>query len=120
MFDLFDHDAPCQRRLYHSPWSIDDCMAFLGRRNIYDSMRYSFKTNIGESYIHFYALERILNPYLNSKYRIVFEQKENGTSILIEHVETRMDCNLIPGHQLSYNMLDEFFQHKIDAVPTGR
>ena len=51
---MFQQGVLCPgARTYITKWSVDDCIMFLGRKNIYDTYEFEFKEIQGTYYITF-------------------------------------------------------------------
>ena len=103
-------------RSYTTKWSVDDCIAFLNRKNIYDLFEFDFECKAGQYYITFRTLwpqEAYRHYHPSSVYSISFEQQDGLTcfTVRFEHTEGFMSDTpfVLTEH------MDQFFRKKLDA-----
>ena len=117
---MFQQGVLCpDTRTYITKWSIEDCVMFLGRKNIYDTYEFEFKETAGSYYIIFGRRKGIstldVRTCAGSVYSISFETWRERTKFTVkyDHIEENMyglDAPLI-----DYSSLDQFFCQKLDA-----
>ncbi len=103
-------------RSYTTKWSVDDCIAFLSRKNIYDLFEFDFEYKDGLYYITFGDLwprEAYRHHHPRTVYSISFEQQNGLTSFTVrfDHSESLMSSTpfVLTEH------MDQFFRKKLDA-----
>ena len=120
-FDSSDGEptAPALRRAYATPWTWEECLEFLRRRNAYDTMDYALTEEDGACFtIDFHCdktawanqrLDMIRRP---ADYLLRPEPSASGAVFTLEYVEAPLRAPLLNVD------LDEFFRRKLDAKPT--
>ena len=103
-------------RSYTTKWSIDDCLSFLRRKNIYDLYEFNFECRDGQYYLTFSSLwprEAYRHYHPSSVYSISFEQQEDQTVFTVRFHHTEGFMSDTP-FVLTEHM-DQFFRRKLDA-----
>ena len=110
--------APALRRAYRTPWTWEECLGFLRRRNAYDTMDYAFSEKDGTSFtIDFHcdktawANQRPDMLRRPANYLLRPEASPGSAAFALEYVETPLR------QPLQIVDMDEFFLRKLDAKP---
>ena len=119
-FDPSDGDptAPALQRAYVTPWTWEECLEFLRRRNAYDTMDYALAEEDGSSCaIAFnsdktaWANQRLDMIRRQANYLLRLEPSACGAAFTLEYVDAPLR------QPLSNVDMDEFFLRKLDAKP---
>ena len=109
---MFGLGCECNERTYQSKWSWDECLQFLNRRNIYDTLEYQFQNGECLYIIFRHALNRFFSGNWHSKYLLIQQTCEEGSMFTVRFVDEIYSFPCLTDKQL-----DEFFLTKLDATP---
>ena len=131
-----DLDGPCAARnkreglpltwKYRTQWTPKDCVGFLERKNIYDTLRYDFYPSGNAHCILFKGFTKLASMYqpdidvsidilfIPFVYTLRFQETDGGTIVFLQS-PSRQENTCV-----SEEMIDAFFLKELDAVRIAR
>ena len=108
-------DPPCRKKAYVTEYTIQECIALLNHKNVFD--RYSYRISNPPRYITFtnYLINGMI-PYFNMaemRYWITWQIRGERTILRLEYDDT-MYLNSQPMGEWE---MDFFFKTRIAAMP---
>lgn len=114
-------------RKYRTEWSIENCIGFLQRKNIYDVFLYEFYMVNGEWCIQFKWVTKRFGGYMpdidlymdvlawHTVYILNFEENDGSTIMSVQ-----VNKNEKENPYMNKYEMDKFFTKKLDATPIER
>lgn len=114
-------DSSNTELFYHSPYCAEDCISFLSRRNVRDTMIYEFsQEDDAICYISFSGKEPEEKGRFNTRYRLAIQEAKEGSSLQLSFVS---EVAPFPAPLVYSWWVDDFMKQKLDAVrvrPAGK
>lgn len=111
---------------YRTQWTPKDCVGFLERKNIYDTLRYDFYPSGNAHCILFKGFTKLASMYqpdidvsidilfIPFVYTLRFQETDGGTIVFLQPPSRQENI------RISEEMIDAFFLKKLDAVRIAR
>lgn len=98
--------------LFRSPYSVEDCLSFLSRRNVQDRLFYQFYEEGEAFFIRFLGESPSGEGRFASLYRLGFRQEEMGCCFRLHFVEESYN---LPYPMIPFGLVEDFMAQKLDA-----